>query len=424
MLTGILLLIAFLIVVFAIVRGQSPIIMLLILAIVWALLAKIGIYDIQLKVLQGGGVQYASAVIIIVFGAWFAQVLIQTGIAESVIRSAVELTGDRPIVTAMTVNLVTALLFTSMYGVGAAIAIGVIALPIMLSQGIPARVAAPVFSMGVGAGAFVNLVQFGTLEKLFPGIKYEAPWLTYYFIGMAVYVLIAWLMIWINLRRLGVRHAASVDTAAAAPRKRTPYYTYIVPIFPVLMVMVFKWQIIPTFLLSIVLALALTAQQRSFQGTLNLFNKTFFDAFPDIATIAALWTICGMIIVTGQTPEVQQALKPIFDPILPHTTLQAAIFFGVLGGIGSIYRGPLVVVGTGAALLAIILGNNEIPVPYLYALWLAPTVMQGSCDPTNSWTLWTIGYAKVPHGQFLKTAMPFGCLMVAVMAAICYYMFG
>ena len=424
MLTGILLLIAFLIVVAAIVRGQSPIIMLLLLAIVWALLAGIGINDIQSKILQGGGVAYASAVIIIVFGAWFAQVLIQTGIAESVIRSAVELTGDRPMVTAMTINLVTALLFTSMYGVGAAIAIGVIALPIMLSQGIPARVAAPVFTMGVGAGAFVNLVQFGTFEKLFPGIKYEAPWLTYFFIGMAVYVLIAWLMIWINLRKLGLRHAASVDTAAPVARKRTPYFTYFVPVFPVLMIMVFKWQIIPTFLLSIVLALALTARSRSFQGTLNLFNKTFYDAFPDIATIAALWTICGMIIVAGQMPQIADSLRPIFAPILPHTTLQAAIFFAVLGGIGSIYRGPLVVVGTGAALLAIILSNNEIPVLYLYALWLGPTVMQGSCDPTNSWTLWTIGYTKVPHGQFLKTALPFGCLMVVVTSAICYYMFG
>jgi Gnt-I system high-affinity gluconate transporter len=422
--TGILLLVAFLVVVAAIVRGQSPIIMLLILAIVWALLAGISVNDIQSKILQGGGVAYASAVIIIVFGAWFAQVLIQTGIAESVIRSAVELTGDRPIITAMTVNLVTALLFTSMYGVGAAIAIGVIALPIMLSQGIPARVAAPVFTMGVGAGAFVNLVQFGTFEKLFPGIKYENPWLTYFFIGMAVYILIAWLMIWINLRKLGVRHAASIDTAVPQARKRTPYYTYIVPVFPVLMVMVFKWQIIPTFLLSIVLALALTARQRNFQQTLNLFNKTFFDAFPDIATIAALWTICGMIIVTGQTEEVKQALQPIFNPILPHTTLQAAIFFAVLGGIGSIYRGPLVVIGTGAALLAIILGNNELPVAYLYALWLAPTVMQGSVDPTNSWTLWTLGYTKVPHGQFLRTALPFGMLMVVVMAAICYSMFG
>lgn len=423
-LTGIGLLAAFLVVVVMIVRGQSPIIMLLLLAIVWALLAGIGVNDIQSKILQGGGVQYASAVIIIVFGAWFAQVLIQTGIAESVIRSAVELAGDRPMVTAFTVNLVTALLFTSMYGVGAAIAIGVIALPIMMSQGIPARVAAPVFTMGVGAGAFVNLVQFGTFEKLFPGIRYEAPWLGYWWLGLAVYVACAWLMIWIHLRHLGVRHAAAVDVAAAAPRKRTAYYTYIVPLFPVAMIMLFKWQIIPTFLLSIVLALALTWRARGFQGSLNLFNKTFYDAFPDIATIAALWTICGMIITAGQMPQISDALKPIFSPILPHTPGQAALFFAVLGGIGSIYRGPLVVIGTGAALLAILLSMHELPVPYLYALWLAPTVMQGSCDPTNSWTLWTIGYTKVPHGQFLKTAMPFGCLMVAIMCALCYLMFG
>jgi Gnt-I system high-affinity gluconate transporter len=141
--TGIALLVAFLAVVILIIRGQSPIIMLLILAVLWAVIAGIGIDDIQKKIIQAGGVQYASAVIIIVFGAWFAQVLIQTGIAESVIRSAVELAGDRPLATAMTITLVTALLFTSMYGVGAAIAIGVIALPIMLSQGIPPHVAAP-----------------------------------------------------------------------------------------------------------------------------------------------------------------------------------------------------------------------------------------------------------------------------------------
>jgi len=424
MVTGIALLVAFLIVVALIVRGQSPIIMLLILAVVWAVIAGIGMNDIQAKILQGGGVQYASAVIIIVFGAWFAQILIQTGIAESVIRSAVELAGDRPLVTAIVINLVTALLFTSMYGVGAAIAIGVIALPIMMSQGIPARVAAPTFSMAVGAGAFVNIVQFGTFEKLFPGIKYEAPWLTYWMVAMAVYLLCAWSMIFVNLRVLGVRKLAQVDLAAAgqAPRKRTPYYTYLVPIFPVVMIMWWKWQIIPTFLLSILLALLLTWKDRSLQGHLNLFNKTFYDAFPDIATIAALWTICGMIIVAGQMPQISEALRPIFAPFLPHDKLQAAIFFGLLSGVLSIYRGPMVVVGTGAALLAIILANKELPVPYLYALWLAPTCMHASVDPTNSWTLWTIGYTKVPHGAFLKTALPWGCLMVAINSAICYFM--
>ena len=427
--TGIALLIAFLAVVVLIIRGQSPIIMLLLLAIAWAVIAGIGIDDIQKKILQGGGVAYASAVIIIVFGSWFAQVLIQTGIAESVIRSAVELAGDRPLITAMIVTLVTALLFSSMYGVGAAIAIGVIALPIMMGQGIPPYVAAPAFTMGIGAGTFVNLVQFGTFQKLFPGIKYEAPYLTYWAIAMGVYILAAWLLAAFYLRSGGVRRMAAVDIADAGSgdspvRKRTPYYTYIVPIFPVLMIMILKWEIIPTFLLSIVLALVLTARDRTLQGHVNLFNKTFFDAFPDIATIAALWTICGMIIVAGQTPEVSAALKPIFGPVLPHTPLQAAIFFGVLGGIGSIYRGPIVVIGTGAALLAIVLANKDIPIPYLYSIWLAPTILQGSMDPTNSWTLWTIGHTKVSHGQFLKTALPFGCLMVAVNSTICYLMLG
>jgi len=256
-LTGLALLACFLVVVVTIIRGQSPVIMLLVLAIVWSVIAGISVDNIQSKVLQGGGVAYASAVIIIVFGAWFAQVLIQTGIAESVIRSAVELAGDRPLVTAMTITLVTAVLFSSMYGVGAAIAIGVIALPIMMSQGIPPAVAAPAFTMGIGAGSFVNVVQFGTFQKLFPGIKYEGEQLRFWLLGAVVYVLVAWLMIYVHLRRAGVRKASSVDVAEGnTPRKRTPYYTYIVPIFPVIMIVIFKWQIIPTFILSIVLALA------------------------------------------------------------------------------------------------------------------------------------------------------------------------
>jgi len=423
--TGIVLLAVFVAVVVMIVRGQSPVIMLLLLAIAWAVIAGIGPQDIQAKVLQEGGVKYASAVIAIVFGAWFAQVLIQTGIAESVIRSAAELAGDRPLVTAIIINLVTALLFMGMYGVGAAIAVGVVALPILMSQGIPARVAAPAFTMGIGAGMYVNPTLFSQFKVLFPGIQYQAPWLSFWTIGMGVYVLCAWLMIYFNLRILGVRKMASVDAAAAEPpRKRTAYYTYLVPLVPVFMIMFFKWEIIPTFLVSIVLALALTWQDRSFQGHLNLFNKTFYDAFPDIATIAALWTICGMIIVAGQMPQISGALRPIFAPILPHNNAQAALFFGLGGGVLSIYRGPLVVIGTGAAVLAILLSGHEIAVPYLYALWLGPTVMQGSVDPTNSWTLWTIGYTKVPHGQFLKTALPFGCLMVAVNSAICYALLG
>ena len=186
-------------------------------------------------------------------------------------------------ITAIVINLVTALLFMGMYGVGAAIAIGVVALPIMMSQGIPARVAAPAFTMGVGAGMFVNPALFGTFKPLFPGIQYEAPWLTLWAIGMAVYVLCAWLMIYVNLRRLGVRHAASVDVAEPAPlaRKRTPYYTYLVPLVPVLMIIGFNWAIIPTFLVSIVLALVLTWKDRTLPGaTSTCSTRRSMTRFP------------------------------------------------------------------------------------------------------------------------------------------------
>ena len=139
---------------------------------------------------------------------------------------------------------------------------------------------------------------------------------------------------------------------------------------------------------------------RGLQASINLFNKTFYDAFPDIATIAALWTICGMIIVAGQTPQVVGALQPVFAPILPHNTLQAAVLFGSLARLCNIYRGPLAVIGTGAAMLAIILSSNVLAVPYLYCLWTAGNCMSkaasipptpGPCGPSA-----TPGWAMAP----------------------------
>ena len=52
--TGLLLLLVFLAVVVAIVKGQSPIVMLIVLAIAWAALSGININDIQNNILEVG----------------------------------------------------------------------------------------------------------------------------------------------------------------------------------------------------------------------------------------------------------------------------------------------------------------------------------------------------------------------------------
>src|SRR6266478_3858142 len=225
---GVIMLLAFLIAVFVIFRGVSPIIVLLLLAIVWPLLAGTSFRDLLTNVLQKGGEQYASTIVIIVFGAWFGQVLVLTGIAESMIRTAVELAGDRPIAVAWAVSLITALLFISIYGVGAAIAIGVIAIPIMLSLGIPPRVAAPAFTMAIGAGNYLNPIEFGP------------PYFTFYLIGFAVYLLAALAMSWWNLRGVEVRRASAVGTATAAPRVRVPWISYLAPAIPAVALIAFQ----------------------------------------------------------------------------------------------------------------------------------------------------------------------------------------
>src|SRR5260370_25591543 len=231
MFLGVIMLLAFLLAVFVIFRGVSPIVVPLGLGIGWALLAGSSFWDLLTNVLQKGGGEYASTIGIIVFRAWFGQVLVQTGIAESMIRTAVELAGDRPIAVAWAVSLITALLFASIYGVGAAISIGVIAIPIMLSLGIPPKVAAPAFTMAIGAGNYLNPVEFGIFKNFFKGIEYGPPYFTFYLIGFAVYLTSALPMSPCNLPGVQVRRASAVGVAAA-PRVRGPCISYLPPSTP------------------------------------------------------------------------------------------------------------------------------------------------------------------------------------------------
>lgn len=424
---GILMLIVFAAAVVLIMKGESPIITLLLLTILWAILAGVPFMgdpgkDLLSGVLEKGGTAFASAIIIIVFGAWFGQALVKTGIAEHIIRGAIELAGDRPVIVAMVVSVVTGLLFTSIYGVGAAIAIGVIALPIMMSMGIPPWVAAPAFTMAIGAGSYVNMIEFSIYKPLFPGIVFGQPYFSFYIVGWAVYLAAACAMSFYQLKIRGVRKYSAVNVAAPAPiRAKVPWYACLSPAVPVVLVIAFKWTMIPAFLAGTFFALATThAGKRTFRESVDMFHRAFYDAFPDIATIAALWIICGMLIVGGQLPQVQKVLSPIFSPFLPKTGLGLSIFFALLAPL-TIYRGPLAVIGTGAAVLAMFQNAKVDPI-YLYCVWRGTMSLQGSQDPTNSWTLWSISYTKISHKQFLQTALPWGWLMVAINAFVAYLM--
>lgn len=418
---GLVLLVTFIIGVALIVRGQSPIIILLALAILWPALAGASITDITAGVIQKGADTYAATIVTILFGAWFGQILVQTGIAESLIRSAVELAGDRPIVVLLVIDLVVALMFTSMYGVGAAIAVGVIALPILMTMGVPAWLAAASFTMSMVSAYMINLVQFSAIATLFmknPSFDHYFPFLST--IGL-VFLACTMAMGVVGMLRFGTTNNSSVSVASTPSKPAVPWYAYISPLVPVIAIIVFKWPTVPSFILGILFTLAVTWQGRhSFQSTVDLFHKAFYDAFPDIATIAALWIICGMLIVAGQLPQVQAVFKPVFGPFIPSDRLAVVLFFFLLAPAG-LYRGPIAVVGTGAALLTIFLSVGKFSGEVLYPFWMAALFIQSALDPTGSWSIWTIGYTKITHRQYLSTGVPFAWLGVAISLVIGYF---
>lgn len=158
---GILLLISFLGLVVYAVKGGNLMTGIFIMAVIWTVLPLIGnalvtnqdfiskysdivnmsIVDALKKVFQGGPEGWGGVLVNFIFGAWFGRIMLETGIAATIIKKTVELGGDKPIVTSTLLAIVTTAVFSSMFGAGAVVAIGVIVLPILLSLGIPKKLA-------------------------------------------------------------------------------------------------------------------------------------------------------------------------------------------------------------------------------------------------------------------------------------------
>jgi hypothetical protein len=68
------------------------------------------------------------------------------------------------------------------------------------------------------------------------------------------------------------------------------------------------------------------------------------------------------------------------------------------------------------------LNAKTFPVMQLFSSWRAAMTVGSSMDPTNSWTLWTLGYTKTTHKQYLWTGFPWAWLMVAAVTVLAYFM--
>ena len=433
-LIGIILLLTFFALAYYCIKGHNLMIGFLVIVVLWTLLSVGGSYlsseaflaenallnfgaenpliAVLNKIFQSAPEGWGTTLVNVCWGAWFGRVLLETGIASTLIRKTVELGGDKPIVTVALLNVVTALIFTAMTGAGPVIAIGVIVLPIMMSLGIPKAIAMFSFMGSVAAGIYLNPINFAQYRAFYitpdqmPDFTlgwYAAHW---GYAALAIMLIVTTVLAGIYIKKSKTVHAwAAQRNNGQAGQQDAPIYTLILPIVPVVLKIWLDFSVIGGFIIAGFLALFLCGKMKgSFKESCQLVNKLYYDGVVDTAPLV------GFLLTLPMFNQVASYASPYFKVvignIMPTSELTVCIIFAVLLALG-LFRGPMTLVGCGAATLGVLSNVASFSVPFLYAVFAIPTITVniGSCI-TQSWVAWGLAYTKVETKDFLKLSIP------------------
>ncbi len=361
-------------------------------------------------VYQSGPEGWGTILINFLFGAWFGRVLMDTGIASTIIRKTVELGGDKPLITIILLDIVTAIIFTSMTGAGPVMAVGVIVLPILMSLGIPKTIALFTFISSVGAGCYLNPVFFAQYRAFvidpdqLPDFLFGWYAQNWGYYAMGIMVVVTLIMTAVYLRTNKKSHAWAAQAAPQA-QKDAPGYTLILPLVPVILNIAFNFSVIGGFVLAGMLALWLCGKfDKGFRENIQYISKLMYDGTVDTAPMV------GFLLCLPMFNTVARYASPYFSavlgPIIPQSTLMICVLFTVLLFF-SLFRGPLTLVGCGAATLGVLKNVATFSVPFMYCVFAIPTITGNlaSCI-TQSWTAWGLSYTKVESKDFLRLTVP------------------
>jgi citrate transporter len=209
----------------------------------------------------------------------------------------------------------------------------------------------------------------------------------------------------IYLAKSKTSHAWAATTNRGAQQKNAPFYTLILPIVPVVLKIWLDFSVIGGFVIAGFAALFLCGKMKgSFKENCQLVNKLYYDGVVDTAPLV------GFLLTLPMFNQVASYAAPYFKVILgevfPKNELVLCIMFAVLLCMG-LFRGPMTLVGCGAATLGVVMHIGDFSVPFLYALFAIPTITVniGSCI-TQSWVAWGLAYTKVESKDFLKLSIP------------------
>lgn len=427
MLTGILIL-AFmlLIMVLMVTRKMPTVIALLVLAIGMCMIAgipfmgkdadgnAIGFFD---NVIVSGATGLASNFVIAIFAGWLGCIMDVTGIMRTMIKKGAELGGDRVIVVHVILYAIATLMMSVVTGLGGAIMIGTIVIPILIAVGVDKMTAAVSFLFAKGVGitfALSNVNTYATMTGMDFDSVYQYSWIIS---GIAFAVGLAYIII--NDKKVGKKFAFSAPAeenleSAAEVKGVLGALSMLTPILPPILVALVKVPVIPALIIGVLWATLCTCWTPGWKSTINMLSKTFMEGFEKTAPAGTLMIVIGILLKAIKTPQVTTALEPFMSVIAPGSTIAFVIFFIVLAPL-CLYRGPFNLWGLGAGICALFVSLSLLTPAQAMVGFVGVTVMQSICCPTNTHNVWVAGYTGQEVTAITMKQMPYVWPAVAVM---------
>lgn len=448
-------------------RRISALLALPIMAVAIALVGQIPPDRILTDVIAKGSVKLSNAYTTTIFGAILAELINKLGIAKALVRWVAEFAGDSPFVLGLFMTLVTALLFTSLGGLGAVIMVGTVVLPVMLSLGISPITAGSLFLFGISLGGMFNLANWqlyvdvlkinqnaiaayvvpfaaaiSAIVLMFLTVELRS-WRNTKFLALGLGVLAAGfaLLSWTQTKNvataeagvkiapppadpLSIKIAGGVMLAMIAysvfryfrKDKSLPGIAFLSPAIPLILVLAGHWDIIPAFVAGITFAVLSTWQRDS----VNTLTRSIIEGTATVAPAVVLMLGIGMLLAAVMDPTISGAIAPLLTQIIPTNPIGYIIVFTILAPL-ALYRGPLSLWGMGSGIVALIGTATTLTGTAIMSMLMSVGQLQGICDPTNTHNVWIATYLGTDTQSLLKRTLPYAWLAVFVGLVMAVY---
>jgi hypothetical protein len=422
-------------------RRLSALLALPLMAVLLAIIGGVPGRDILDEVLAKGAVKLNPTYTTTMFGAMLAELLNRLGIAKSLVRWVAEFAGDNPFLLGGAITLVTALLFSTLGGLGAVIMIGTIILPVMLSIGIPGATAGALYLFAISLGGMFNIANWQLYMQILGIPREQIIAFVLPFALLISCLIVAFLTIELRQRRniiyaviavgvlasgftavksalqtAGLNQAAQISTRSISislaclvalliyagyrqvtGRERNPGFVMLTPLVPLVLVLVCHFDFIPAFLAGITFATLGTWKRDS----LNTLNRSIIDGITAVIPAVVLMIGIGMLVNAVQHPKVATAIAPYLAQVIPTDPWRYVIVFTIIAPL-ALYRGPLSLWGMGSGLVSLIQKATTLSSRAVMGMTMSVGQIQGICDPTNTHNIWIATYLATDTQALLR----------------------